>query len=424
MTNKVFQLLSILHPSELKPFERWLRSPWCNSQQKLHELFVLLRPHHPHFDPPKARKETLFQQLYPEQPELGEQLLLQCFRERHQANWFRKGSLQLIERLRSRPTADPESLHWLSTCYEQLHRHPELSQKQRADSQALDQAQAQLDRAYALRQYRFLSERHERHKILGDQDQLPEQLRALDQWTRQHYLDHLDALHPTDHSIFLFLLLTDAARLRLRGEPHIHRDIFALFQLGLDRQLLLHHDRMSEVTFTNILTMAQLSQAHDFAHDFIETYAPKLAPQLRDDAHNWGRAFVAFHSRRANPHELELTLHQRGNDLTTFSVRSRILLLQMYFEELRDPGARDANFLLARCEAFAKLVRRKRSFPEKNRTAILRTLRYLRKLVSLTGPLRVDQKEVAKVRVALEEEPRLHARDWLLERLKELGQPK
>ena len=388
-----------------------------------------------------------------QQPELGEQLLLQCFRERHQANWFRKGSLQLIERLRSRPTADPESLHWLSTCYEQLHRHPELSQKQRADSQALDQAQAQLNRAYALRQYRFLSERHERHKILGDQDQLPEQLRALDQWTRavdlpaitvyrfflheatppgrarfeklrQHYLDHLDALHPTDQSIFLFLLLNEAARLRLRGEPHIHRDIFALFQLGLDRQLLLHHDRMSEVTFTNILTMAQLSQAHDFAHDFIETYAPKLAPQLRDDAHNWGRAFVAFHSHRADPHELELTLHQRGNDLTTFSVRSRILLLQMYFEELRDPGTRDANFLLARCEAFAKLVRRKRSFPEKNRTAILRTLRYLRKLVSLTGPLRVDQKEVAKVRAALAEEPRLHARDWLLERLKELGQPK
>ncbi len=481
MNHKVFQILSILRPQELKSFERWLRSPWCNSQQKLHELFVILRPYHPNFDSPKLSKERLFDQLYPnhkysvgwlrnlfsglsQQAErflkhqmlekddnLGEQLLLQGFRERHQTDWFQKRSQKLIEKLEEQSPKDSDALWVLSRCYEQIHRHPELLQKQLTGPTALDQAQYYLEQAHALSQYRFLSERNERHQILQDQPELAQQLEALENWTqhvelaavdvyrfflktddppgrprfeklRRYFLNHLEKLCPTDQSIFLFLLLNEAARLRLRGAPHIHRDIFALFRLGLDRNLLLHHDRMSEVTFTNIITMAQLSQAYDFALQFIEAYSPHLAPHLREDARNWGQAYIAFHTKHSNAQALELALHQRGNDLTTFSVRSRILLLQLYFEDFLNQEGQDINFLLARSEAFGKQLRRKRSFPQKNRTAILRMLYYLRKLAGLVSISPMDMEGLAKLKAAMLQEPQLHSQGWLLKKVEELGQ--
>ena len=224
MINKTFQILQLLQQEELKELARWLRSPWCNSQKKLADLFTVLQKYYPDFDSPKLSKEALFKKLYPQKTYdvkwmrnllsaltieverflqhqalernsyLQQQLLLQTFQERHQTQWFQKRSHQLIESLKQKEGKDSSDFFLLSQLYEQVHRHPALLQRQLAGPNALQQADTFLDQCYALSKYRFLSELSERNKIVEEQNKLETKNRFPSRFIRSIVFAHTRGL--------------------------------------------------------------------------------------------------------------------------------------------------------------------------------------------------------------------------------------
>lgn len=62
---KFVRLLRTFDEPELKSFESWLCSPWCNSNKNLIRLVDRLKRHYPGFDDPKLTKKKLFRQVLP-----------------------------------------------------------------------------------------------------------------------------------------------------------------------------------------------------------------------------------------------------------------------------------------------------------------------------------------------------------------------
>ena len=63
--SKFVQTIKTFSIEELKSFEGWLHSPWCNSNKNLIKLLEKLKKHYPAFDHPKLTKEKLFKQVLP-----------------------------------------------------------------------------------------------------------------------------------------------------------------------------------------------------------------------------------------------------------------------------------------------------------------------------------------------------------------------
>ncbi|MEM9822166.1 MAG: hypothetical protein AAF985_13880, partial [Bacteroidota bacterium] len=64
--SKLEKSLALLDKSELKALAQWLKSPWCNSNKKVEQLFRYMRPHYPDFSSPLLQREKLFAKLYPD----------------------------------------------------------------------------------------------------------------------------------------------------------------------------------------------------------------------------------------------------------------------------------------------------------------------------------------------------------------------
>ncbi|MEM1118821.1 MAG: hypothetical protein AAGJ18_00145 [Bacteroidota bacterium] len=64
-TSKFVQTLRTFSEAELKSFDKWLHSPWCNSNKNLPKLLEKLKKYYPDFAEEKLTKEKLFRQVLP-----------------------------------------------------------------------------------------------------------------------------------------------------------------------------------------------------------------------------------------------------------------------------------------------------------------------------------------------------------------------
>lgn len=60
--SKFVRLLQTFDEAEFKAFERWLQSPWCNTNKNLVRLLARLKPYYPGFLEQKLTREQLFRQ--------------------------------------------------------------------------------------------------------------------------------------------------------------------------------------------------------------------------------------------------------------------------------------------------------------------------------------------------------------------------
>ena len=91
-------------------------------------------------------------------------------------------------------------------------------------------------------------------------------------------------------------LINDAARLRIQGHSELLNDIFELYCLGLDSEILLHHGQLTSRTYTNIVTVGNLLNKTKFINRFIETHTPLLPKSIQNDAATWAKAHTIYNT--------------------------------------------------------------------------------------------------------------------------------
>jgi len=397
LQNKTTQILALLTFEEIKSLDKWLSSPWCNSNKKILSLFNLLKKHYPTFEHSSLAKPNLFKKLYPgkvfddkwmrnllsgltkeaerflqhqrlmKDDQLGKKMLIEEYQERNQLVKFEKKTFELIRELEAKPNKDLQDLYDLNFLFEKLYREPSSVDRQHPGTDWLTKANFWLDQFYALAKARNLMEFSERQIIFGEEYNLeplvnylakissdssvenaPAAIALYHQIYKHRSEDDPQIIEATiatfrdqksqmgrkDQTICLLLLLNRVIRIHAKGNRLMELKVLNLYQFGLENDLLFVHDKLTEGTFTNVVVVASYQKEYEFAKIFIENNYSRLADHLQEDGKNWGMAFVSYTNKGKIDKELEMVLSQRKKDPTTFYLRSKNLLLNLYNQQV------------------------------------------------------------------------------------------
>ena len=186
------------------------------------------------------------------------------------------------------------------------------------------------------------------------------------------------------------------------GSTEFTLEGWKLFQEGLKTEIFIEHDQLSRFTFDNLVAVGLRLKKYTEVEHFIEQYKSKLAENYRSDTVKFNLARLEFDRKdydRALHHLNTFQPADLVNQLIT-----RTLLLKIYYES-------DAFDLLdAHLNNFRLFIRR-REVSDYHRLNFSNIITFVKKELSLPPG---DRQEREKLRVAIENEPVLTERVWLL----------
>jgi hypothetical protein len=473
-SSKFTRLLQKLQPEELKSFEHWLQSPWCNTNKNLIRLLTRLKPYYPDFSDQKLTKEKLFRQVLPggkysdrrmnnllseaylaaEQflifqrfaGEHGRQkeLLASEFQARALDDWFFREANREISRLEEKETKDWADHLGLLRQHRQLYHHTISQGPGRQSGQAaIVKMGEQIDLLYLLEKAAVINEMIFHNRLFkGEQHDVAAELEkwratgegvqhpALDLYRMRfayteeallpQYLDlqaafmeRFELLNGREQKIHLLSLLNDAKQLIKSGSLDITESL-PLYQLGLRTGAVLNQGRLTANTYLTIVTASNTKGTFDFTNQFLDTYTNCLPEELRNDCAHWASAHTAYY-RKA----LETCLNiLQSYDFHTpdFQLIGRVLAAQAYFDlHLRD--ATYHAFLFQYLDTFEKWLTREKVWSKSSIIAFLRFVQKCRTLARFFADIDPDPKNLKNL---LEKEPNIQALNWLKQKREEV----
>lgn len=202
------------------------------------------------------------------------------------------------------------------------------------------------------------------------------------------------------------------------GSGSYYAEVFQLYELMLERELLFVHGQLSEWSFKNIVTTAIRTRAFEWAERFIGQYQPFLPQEGRPNAVAYNRA--ALHYARAEYKQALLQLQDVEFTDTSYHLGAKIIQLKSYYE-LDEPEP-----FFALVEAFRKYLLRNREISGYRKTANAAFLNLAKKIYELrleASGLRRETlaQRIAGLRREVEGGQAVANKSWLVEALEKVG---
>jgi hypothetical protein len=475
-------MLAILSKKEFRELGLWLQSPWANTNKKLVDLYQILQKQHPDFTDESLESEGLSRQLYPDKPFddkqlrnlkaafckqaarflahqrlerdelLHGQLLAKVYLEKHETEWHEKVVEELVATLEAKQEKGAEEHLQLALLLDELYQRPSIAQHMQGQA-ALLSADRYLDSFYATLKWRHVIEMNERRLIMPEEAlsvnedivfleamtarlNLPvlnvyqKRLRLAYPPTQEGFsqfkevvFSEFEALPDSDRRLVFYYLINMAIQLWLKGHVQIMGELLDLYQWGLKEGVFLHHGRLPERTFSNIVTTANSLGQFDFTLNFIHEYKSKLSPDLQEDGGAWSMAHTFYRQNRFDECISLLSRYRFTGHV--FALQSKALLMQAYFEMFK----KDTSyylFLMDFVDAFRKYAIRNQFLSPDRRAAMLNFIRYTAGLAKQMIAKKLSLSWLEAYEARLNEEQKIQGKQWVLEKLAELknGLPK
>jgi hypothetical protein len=202
-----------------------------------------------------------------------------------------------------------------------------------------------------------------------------------------------------------------------QGETLFLEEVLSLYQIQLDKGLLLEDGILSEWDYKNIVTTGIRLGHLDWTLGFIETYKDHLNPDAMDNAYRFNLAACCY-AMGQYERVLDLLIQVEYSDLR-YSLGAKALLLRTYY----DLEAYEALFSLA--DAFRQYLQRNDLLADARRTGYHNLVKFTRKAAQLRCRLAYLKPEKAaaeyqRIKEAVEGAPDIFNRGWLEEKLDEL----
>lgn len=472
-SSKFVRLLQQFDEKALRDFEKWLHSPWCNSNRNLEKLFEQLKPYHPHFSKTEPTKEELFRRVLPE-GKFSESRLGNLFHEAYRAatdfliyerfardqaaqqdmltrelqqlafnEWFYDENEQEITRLESKPLPEREDHLYLFRQQKRAYHHPRTTPDIEADRAALAAMNGQLNLFYLLEKAAVIHEMILRNRLFKGENHTVQA--ALTAWCamsegiahpavelyrmrfeaqktdafaayrqlRDTFLKRLDMLNAEDCNAHLMALLNDTMTLIRSGQLDIAESL-ELYQLGLEKGVLLPQGRISVATYTTIVSASNTKGSFEFTEYFMNRYTKCLETQVRPDALAWAKAHTLYWRRDLTQSLAFLQGHVFK--VHHFQLIGRVLHTQTYFDLYLQKDSYHA-YLISHFDAFEKWLQREPTLAEDRKKAFLRFVQCCRILADIHIGL---QEYLPKLNKLLDTEPNIQALNWLRQKRTEL----
>ncbi len=153
-----------------------------------------------------------------------------------------------------------------------------------------------------------------------------------------------------------------------KGQQPFLWEVFRIYQLQLDNQLLLVNGELPEWHYKNIVTTGLRIDERDWVRHFMETNKRLLPAGVAENAYRYNLAAYYYHIGQPKQ-VLPLLVQVEYTDLR-YNLDAKSLLLRTYF----DLGEDEA--LMAHCEAFKQFVKRNKSLTEFQKKGYYHLIRF------------------------------------------------
>lgn len=191
-----------------------------------------------------------------------------------------------------------------------------------------------------------------------------------------------------------------------KGSDGFFHQALDLYKGGLSNQALLENGILSRFTYHNIVKAGIQTANFEWVAHFIDDYKKALEKRYQESAYSFSKAHLAYHKKKY-AEVLDLLQTSNYRDLL-LNLGAKTLLLKVYYE------LAEFNLLHSHLDAMKNFIRRKRVIGY-HKTNYLNIIRLTQKLLGLNV---YDKSAVLALQEKIENEPVLTEKKWLLEQLK------
>ena len=185
------------------------------------------------------------------------------------------------------------------------------------------------------------------------------------------------------------------------NDQSFYKQLYMLYQKGLETKALIENKSLSRFTYHNIVTTGLRIHEYKWVGQFISHYQSYLERPYRESSYSFCRAHLLFHQKE---YDEALLLLQKANyrDLL-LNLGAKTLQLKIYYE------TQAMELLDAHLDAMSNFIRRKKVIGY-HRTNYLNIIRFTRKLLNINP---YDSKESKALIKAINSEKTLTEKGWL-----------
>lgn len=464
--SKLLLLIKGLDQNELHWFQKFLASPFYNSNKEHTKLFQLIKKHYPDFKPSKLNKENTFEKLYPKQkfnaqkmrklmhglavlveeflvamqirnnPLEKKKILAQSLGERNIYRFFQKETQEMLTNLEALPYRDAQTYkekHELSLAY---YGHVETSKK-KENTPILTSVVEDLDHFYLLQRQRLEFTMKWNEKLFGNKtntkplSEIKSNLnhepifkiytliiKSLSDPKNELLYEEMDDLFKTkidqlgrkDQLEIIRILLNHLSAQINKGKEGYTTKMLSMYKFGLAQNLMIEKNNIGESTFGNIATVGILAKEFQWVNTFINEYNVYLPQSVKKSVTCLSLGLLKFHEKKYIE-VIDLLLNQNFSN-SLHGLNSKTILLRTYFELfLLDDNYYD--LVLAQTQAFEKFIRRENSISKVKKQMFLNFIRFTRKTTNAILQNAVDK----KLYNSIQKTGPMVLKSWLIEKV-------
>ena len=475
---KLFQLLRSLNDEEFRRFGKFLRSPLHNHSKPLIRMYDFLKKYYPDFDTPGLYQEKFWKKLFPEEafeqtklwrftskaiqqvekfiaiqeleyrPDEEQSLLIKALGRRNLFDRLEKEALRRLREMETSPSRDINYYKQRIELEETLYFHLLKDKYDRTD-QLLKALSEDVDRHFALHklrlncvlqnrnniilneQYslRFINaiEAEQTQSFLADNQlaQIYTNLAELQKSGRQEaylqlkdsFFKHIDLLSSSDLSIIFTAGINYPISKINQGKTAFYKEALDWYKKGIEYRLIFSNNRMSEVTYSNIILLGCREEDFSWTKNFINDYQHFLDERIRLDAKTHNSALLLFHQGAFEQALSELNKHTFSK---SFHLKTRLTMIRATFELLLNDSAYH-ELLANKITAFERYLSRDRTIVNRQIEAYKNCIRLI-KGIAIKISAREDHAKISSWALQeLNTEKSVIARDWLIEKCNALN---
>lgn len=194
-----------------------------------------------------------------------------------------------------------------------------------------------------------------------------------------------------------------------QGNQKFVRELFILYKILLERNIIIVDGVLSPWYFRNIVTIGLRLGENEWVENFILQYQIRLPEEMRENAVSFNLAHVYFYQKRYSK-VIELLRIVDYEDLT-YNLNSKSLLLIAYYE------LQEIEPLYSLFESFRTYLNRHKDIPLSRRQGYSDLIKFTKKLTKIIPG---DNKNIEKVKLELEATKNVANHSWLMEKIAEL----
>ena len=474
---KLILLLSRFKNTELKAFDKFVQSPYFNTNETIINLWNYIKKYAPKFDASQLNQERIFKKLFPKETfnekklrqlrsrlfklvtefltmeqfkadtQLKKKKLATAYYEKDFYDWFEDDSRKLIQVINAKPIQYEGDYLALTQLHQELFFN-QRSIKHIPSPPDLLQCSEQLEHFYWLSKLKYACEWVGR--VFINKDPIPESAKNIElpkkylegsfplfhlyfniyqiyrssfsdseayfQQTIQLFHEQLEHLPLKEQiSILMYLLNFGIVGIRV-DEIKYNPIVFSLYKLGLTSKALIWKEQLADGNFINIVYLGCKLEEIEWVQQFIANYQAYLNLPVRQQTVTYALAIVSFFEKKFEEAFFKLE-NLKFNDLNDELARKG-LQIRSGFECFRIKN----NFydlLLSKCENFRKFLNRKAYINLGKKGAMNsfnETIKHIAILIYTVAP----KQEFVKIKMEIEQQQVFLAKDWFLKHLNQI----